>query len=317
MTNIISSNLGYPRIGDQREWKRALEAYWDGEISETALLEKTTKIRLTNLQKQKELGVDLIPVGDFTLYDHVLDTAVTFGLVPSRFKYIGGKVDIDTYFAIARGEKNTVASEMTKWFNTNYHYIVPELNDVEPELVENKPLAYYKEAKEKLDIDGKPVILGPITFLQLSKGFEEKDFATILDSFIPLYVQILQELAEAGATWVQIDEPIFATNVSEEVVIAAENVYSAFAEEVPQIKIIFQTYFEKIFHYEKITNLPVKAIGLDFVHGNSLQLLQEYGFPKDKVLAAGIIDGRNVWRPNLGDKLTTLDIIMLIAQYDH
>lgn len=309
MTNIKSSNLGYPRIGENREWKRVLEAYWNGNISEKELIEKTDEIRLNNLQKQKDKGIDLIPVGDFSLYDHVLDTATTFGIVPKRYNYSGGKVDTDTYFAIARGVDDAVASEMTKWFNTNYHYIVPELNDAKPSLVENRALHYYQEAKEKLGIDGKPVILGPITFIKLSKGYEEADFSKLVDTFLPLYVQILQELADAGATWVQIDEPIFSSRVDEEVIEAAEKIYQAFADEVPGINIIFQTYFEKLFAYERISKLPVKAIGLDFVHGDSLKLLKTYGFPKDKVLAAGIIDGRNVWRANLEDKLTILETI--------
>ena len=309
MSNIKSSNLGYPRIGENREWKRALEAYWNGNISENELIEKTDEIRLNNLKKQKDKGIDLIPVGDFSLYDHVLDTATTFGIVPERYNYSGGKVDTDTYFAIARGVDDAVASEMTKWFNTNYHYIVPELNDAKPSLVENRALHYYQEAKEKLGIDGKPVILGPITFIKLSKGYEEADFSKLVDTFLPLYVQILQELADAGATWVQIDEPIFSSRVDEEVIEAAEKIYQAFADEVPGINIIFQTYFEKLFAYERISKLPVKAIGLDFVHGDSLELLKTYGFPKDKVLAAGIVDGRNVWRANLEDKLTILETI--------
>lgn len=309
MSNIKSSNLGYPRIGEQREWKRALEAFWNGEITQSELIEKTDAIRLNNLQKQQEQGLDLIPVGDFSLYDHVLDTSATFGIVPDRYEYKGGKVDVNTYFSIARGLDEAVASEMTKWFNTNYHYIVPELDGATPTLVENRALHFYKEAKEKLGIDGKPVILGPITYLQLSKGYEANEFAQLVDTFIPLYVQILQELQEAGATWVQIDEPIFSTNVDASIIEAAEKVYATFAEKVPGIQIIFQTYFEKVFHYERIVNLPVKAIGLDFVHGDSLELLKTYGFPKDKVLAAGIVDGRNVWRANLDDKLTTLETI--------
>src|SRR5699024_4744378 len=168
MSKVLSSNLGYPRIGEKREWKRALESYWNGESTQEELLQKTEEMRLNNLQKQKDLGIDLIPVGDFSLYDHVLDTAATFGIVPKRFNYSGGKVDTDTYFAIARGVDKAIASEMTKWFNTNYHYIVPELNEVnQPTLVENRALKFYKEAKEKLGIDGKPVILGPITFVKL------------------------------------------------------------------------------------------------------------------------------------------------------
>src|SRR5690625_39791 len=316
MSTIKSSNLGYPRIGENREWKRALENYWNGNISEKELIEKTDVIRLQNLQKQKERGIDLIPVGDFSLYDHVLDTSVSFGIVPNRFDYAGGKADIDTYFAIARGADDAVAAEMTKWFNTNYHYIVPELNERQPKLVENRVLTFYKEAKEKVGIDGKPVILGPITFITLAKGYEESEFNQIVDAFLPLYVQLLQELAEAGATWVQIDEPIFATDVAENVVARAEKVYETIAEEVPGINVIFQTYFEKTFHYERISTLPVKAIGLDFVHGNSLELLKTYGFPKDKVLAAGIIDGRNVWSANLEEKLTILETIKQFVHND-
>ncbi len=316
MTNIKSSNLGYPRIGEKREWKRALEAFWNGNITQTELIEKTDDIRLNNLKKQQEQGIDLIPVGDFSLYDHVLDTSATFGIVPDRYEYDGGKVDINTYFAIARGLDDAIASEMTKWFNTNYHYIVPELNGAKPELVENRALTYYKEAKEKLGIDGKPVLLGPITYLQLSKGFEADEFAGLVETFTPLYVQILQELQEAGARWVQIDEPIFATNVDEEVIAAAEKVYATFAEEAPGINIIFQTYFEKVSHYERIAALPVKGLGLDFVHGDSLELLKTYGFPKDKVLAAGVVDGRNVWRADIGEKLTTLETIKQFVQDD-
>lgn len=309
MTNIISSNLGYPRIGEQREWKRALESYWDGAITEEQLEEKTTEIRLNNLKKQKELGVDLIPVGDFSLYDHVLDTAVTFGIVPSRFSYDGGVVDYDTYFAIARGKDDAVASEMTKWFNTNYHYIVPELNDVTPKLVENRALHYYEEAKEKLQIDGKPVILGPITFLKLSKGYTEEEFARLVDTFIPLYVEQLKELEAAGATWVQIDEPIFVTKVSEETLHLTKKVYDTFAKEVPGLKLLFQTYFEKIYNYAEITQLPVAGFGIDFVHGDSLEQIRQFGFPQGKTLAAGIVNGRNVWRANLGEKLTILETL--------
>lgn len=309
MTNIISSNIGYPRIGENREWKRALESYWDGEITADELFARTTDIRLANLKKQKELGIALIPVGDFTLYDHVLDTAVTFGVVPKRYQYTGGPVDINTYYAIARGVKDAVAAEMTKWFNTNYHYIVPELNDVTPQLVENKALTYYTEAKEKLGIDGKPVILGPLTFIRLSKGYEAADFPKLVDTFLPLYVEQLKQLRDAGATWVQVDEPIFVTKVDDVLLEASKKVYATFAREVPELKIIFQTYFEKIDRYEEVIELPVAGFGLDFVHGDSLALLQKYGFPQGKTLAAGIVDGRNVWRADIGEKLTLLETI--------
>lgn len=309
MTKVISSNIGYPRIGEQREWKRSLEKYWNQSISEEELLKQTKELRLENLKKQQDAGVELIPVGDHSLYDHVLDTSATFGVVPHRYGYKGGAVDLETYFAIARGVKDAVASEMTKWFNTNYHYIVPELNDAKPALVDNRALRFYKEAKEELGIDGKPVILGPITYLKLSKGYDEANFGSLVKTFIPLYVQVLKELAEAGATWVQIDEPIFSTNVSQEVVEYAKEVYEAFNQEVPEINVIFQTYFERIFHYEEIIKLPVQGIGIDFVHGESLEQLKTYGFPKDKVLAAGVINGRNVWRADLEKKFTLLETI--------
>src|SRR5699024_2104811 len=150
-------------------------------------------------------------VGDFSLYDHVLDTSATFGIVPHRSDYHGGKVDLETYFAIARGIDDAVAGEMTKWFNTTYTHIVQEVEGAVTTGVENRALYYYKEAKEKLGIDGKPVLLGPITFVALAKGYDKEGFEQTVEKFIPLYTQILQELKEAGATWVQIDEPIFST----------------------------------------------------------------------------------------------------------
>src|SRR5690625_97040 len=316
MTNIKSSNLGYPRIGEKREWKRALESFWAGNITETELLKETTDIRLNNLAKQKELGIDLIPVGESSLYDHILDTSASFGIIPKRYNYTGGEVDLNTYFEVARGSDDAVASEMTKWFNTNYHYIVPELNEQKPTLKTNRALTYYNEAKEKLGINGKPVLVGPVTYVSLAKGYEQSEFEKIVEEFTPLYVQILQELQKAGAEWVQIDEPIFSTDVSEEVLEITEKVYQTIAKEVPGIKVIFQTYFEKLFHYERITQLPVAAIGIDFVHGDSLNLLQTFGFPADKYLAAGVIDGRNVWRADLNEKSAKIDVLRQLVNDD-
>lgn len=318
MTEVKSSNVGYPRIGEKREWKKALEQFWSGKVDKETFLQQMEVIRLSSLEKQKQLGVDLIPVGDFTLYDHVLDTAVMFGLVPERFTYRGGKVDIETYFDIARGNKDALAAEMTKWFNTNYHYIVPELTNLTPTLAENRPLAFYKEGKEKLEIDGKPVILGPITFVKLSKGYKESEFKSIVNQFVPLYAQILKELQQEGAWWVQIDEPILATTLTEEDISLYQAVYQTLHEAAPQINIILQTYFESITHYEAVTSLPVQAIGLDFVHdaGQNLASLQKFGFPSDKVLAAGVIDGRNIWGAKLDNKLSLLEEITAIVPKD-
>ena len=266
MSIVKSSNLGYPRIGENREWKKALEQFWSGQLEKETFLKQIEEIRLQHLQKQKEQGIDLIPVGDFSLYDHVLDTATMFGIIPKRFQYEGGKVSLETYFNIARGSKNAIASEMTKWFNTNYHYIVPELNETVPTLVENRPLQFYKEAKEKLNIEGKPVILGPITFIKLSKGYEEKEFPTIIEQFMPLYAELLRELEAEGVKWVQIDEPYLCMTISKEDLGFYHAVYKRLHEAAPTLNILLQTYFDSIDYYEEIVSLPVQGIGLDFVH---------------------------------------------------
>ncbi|KMY50937.1 5-methyltetrahydropteroyltriglutamate--homocysteine S-methyltransferase [Peribacillus loiseleuriae] len=308
MSKVKSSNLGYPRIGEKREWKKALEQFWTGKLEKAEFLDQIEEIRLKHLQKQNDQGIDLIPVGDFSLYDHVLDTAVMFGIVPKRFEYAGGKVSLETYFDIARGTTGAVASEMTKWFNTNYHYIVPELDGAVPTLVENRPLQFYKEAKQKLGINGKPVILGPVTFVKLSKGYKENDFKAVVDQFVPLYANILRELQEEGVEWVQIDEPILSTTLLKEEISLFNDVYQTLNEAAPNVKVILQTYFDSIEHYEDVISLPVQGIGLDFAHdrGQNLAALKKHGFPEDKVLAAGVIDGRNIWRANLDEKYAIL-----------
>jgi len=311
-----SSNLGYPRIGEKREWKKALEQFWTGKLEKEPFLKQMEEIRLKHLQKQKDQGIDLIPVGDFSLYDHVLDTAVMFGLVPKRFNYRGGKVSLETYFEIARGTKDAVAAEMTKWFNTNYHYIVPEQDQTVPTLVENRPLQFYKEAKQKLGIKGKPVIIGPVTFVKLSKGYT--NLKTVIHQFIPLYAEILRELQAEGVDWVQVDEPILTTSLSREEVELFADVYQKLHDAAPNVNILLQTYFDSIDYYEKIISLPVQGIGLDFIHdrGENLASLKKFGFPEDKVLAAGILDGRNIWRANLDEKLSLLSEIAEIVPKD-
>ncbi|MBC2066973.1 5-methyltetrahydropteroyltriglutamate--homocysteine S-methyltransferase [Listeria booriae] len=313
MANVQSSNLGYPRLGEKREWKKALENYWNNKISEEQLLSETKELRLHALKRQQDKGIDLIPVGDFSFYDHILDTSITFGIVPKRFAYDGGKVPIDTYFEIARGKDDAVASEMTKWFNTNYHYIVPELEGAKPQLTENRALFYYEEAKRELGIDGKPVLVGPITYLKLAKG--NADFKGLLDQLVPLYGQVLKELQDAGATWVQIDEPYLATSFDKSELALFEEVYANFAKVAPDLKIELQTYFESLDYFEDVVKLPVAAIGVDFVHdhGESIEALEKFGFPADKVLAAGVIDGRNVWRADLDAKLALLERIAKVV----
>lgn len=302
-------NLGYPRIGASREWKRALEQYWAGKLDEAAFRGQLEAIQLSHLERQRDSGIDLIPVGDFTLYDHVLDTAVMFGVIPQRYAYEGGPVGLDLYYAMARGNAQAPACEMTKWFNTNYHYIVPELGERKPSLTENKPLAAYRFAKERAGIEGKPVLVGLYTFLKLSKGYEPEELSPLSDEFLPLYIQVLQELAAEGAVWVQIDEPAVVTGLTEAELALVQRVYGEIARAVPQLKLMFQTYFEAAEPLAELLKLPVAALGLDFVHdgGANLAAIAANGWPEDKWLAAGLVDGRNIWRSDLDAKLTLLE----------
>ncbi|MFJ7640124.1 5-methyltetrahydropteroyltriglutamate--homocysteine S-methyltransferase [Peribacillus sp. NPDC097225] len=312
MDVLKSSNIGYPRIGEDREWKRTLEAYWAGTLNETEFMAQLEAIRLGNLQKQKDQGIDIIPVNDFTLYDQMLDMSVMFGLVPERYSaYKGGTVPLSVYYSMARGNKDEVASEMTKWFNTNYHYIVPELKQSQLTLTENKPLAAYREAKEKLGIDTKPVIVGPYTFISLSKGYEKSDLPAIILSLLPLYTKILRELEQEGVKWVQIDEPSLVSSLSKDEMKTVTYLYEKLNEAVPNLNIMLQTYFDAVEHYQEVIDLPVQGIGLDLVHdkGKNLSNLQTVGFPQDKILGAGVIDGKNIWLSDLTKKIKLVESI--------
>jgi len=307
-----SGNLGYPRIGQDREWKKALEAYWAGKLEENALHATLKEIRLGNLKKQCELGIDQIPVGDFTYYDHILDTSAMFGIIPERFGYAGGEVSLQTYYAVARGNRESAASEMTKWFNTNYHYIVPELGaGVHPQLTRNRPLEAYREAKAELGIEGKPVIVGPYTYLKLSKGYAPQELDGWIDRLLPLYGQVLRELEAEGVSWVQVDEPILATTLDEADLSRVKRIYEKLTSVAPGVKLLLQTYFESVDAYEFVVSLPVHGIGLDFVHdgGRNLKAVREHGFPADKVLGAGLIDGRGIWKADLRGKWETLQAL--------
>ncbi|AXH99598.1 5-methyltetrahydropteroyltriglutamate--homocysteine S-methyltransferase [Sporosarcina sp. PTS2304] len=315
---VKSSITGYPVIGENREWKRALEAFWANKISEEELLQTTKEIRLANLKKQQQAGVDHITVGDFTLYDRVLDTSAMFGIIPGRYNWQGGQVSTSTYFSMARGSDEAVASEMTKWFNTNYHYIVPEYEGQRFQLTENKPLVAYREAKQELGIEGKPVLLGPYTLLKLSKGYEEKDVPSLILQLLPLYQKVLQELQDEGVQWVQIDEPILCTSITSDEMKTVTEIYSQLTKELNSLNILLQTYFDSVEHYEETVALPVAGIGLDFVHGveKNIEHLKKYSFPEEKVLAAGIIDGRNIWRSDLHAKLEVLESIQQQVKQD-
>ena len=286
------SNLGYPRLGENREWKKLIESYWAGNVSQDELQAQAKELRLSFLKKQADAGLDLIPVGDFSLYDHILDLSVQFGVIPNRFAK--EEINLDLFFAIARGNKENVASSMKKWFNTNYHYIVPEWSKVKPHLTNTRLLDLYLEAKEVVGDKAKPVITGPITYVALSA--EVSDFTSAVKKLLPLYKQVFTELVEAGATYIQVDEPIFVTDQGVDLLEAAKCVYAYFAKEVPQAKIIFQTYFEALIDAKELSELPVAAFGLDFVHGldENLEAI-EAGYFEGKEVFAGVVDGRNIW----------------------
>jgi len=295
--SITSTVIGYPYIGANREWKRIVEAYWAKTLTEAQFEASMKALRLANIQKQIDAKVDVVTVGDFTYYDRVLDVAAMFGMVPKRYNWDGIEVNLETYYSIARGNEEAVASEMTKWFNTNYHYIVPEYDGPYLRLCENNPLKAYLEAKEELGVSGKPTMIGPVTFYKLTKEMKKVDKPAYMLQLISLYTQVLKELVAEGVEWIQLEEPILATSISEEDMKIATEVYKQLSEEVPEAKILLQTYFESVEHYEAVVNLPVAGIGLDFVHGyqENLANLKKWGFPEGKILAAGIINGRDIW----------------------
>ena len=286
------SNLGYPRLGENREWKKLIESYWAGDLLQEELRAQAKDLRLEFLKKQADAGLDFIPVGDFSLYDHILDLSVQFGVIPKRFAK--EETNLDLYFAIARGNKDNVASSMKKWFNTNYHYIVPEWSGVKPQLTNTRLLDLYLEAKEVVGDKAKPVITGPITYVALSS--EVGDFTVAVKKLLPLYKQVFVELVEAGATYIQVDEPIFVTDEGADLLEAAKDVYAYFAKEVPEAKLIFQTYFEALIDAKDLSELPVAAFGLDFVQGfnENLEAI-EAGYFANKEVFAGVVDGRNIW----------------------
>ncbi|MCY8516307.1 5-methyltetrahydropteroyltriglutamate--homocysteine S-methyltransferase [Bacillus atrophaeus] len=314
MTTIKTSNLGFPRIGLNREWKKSLEAFWKGNSDKDTFLKQMDELFLTAVKTQIDQKIDIVPVSDFTHYDHVLDTAISFNWIPERFRHVTDATD--TYFALARGIKDAVSSEMTKWFNTNYHYIVPEYNkDIEFRLTRNKQLEDYRLVKQAFGVETKPVIVGPYTFVTLAKGYEQSEAKEIQKRLVPLYVQLLKELEQEGVQWVQIDEPALVTASSEDVS-AAKELYQAITTELSGLNVLLQTYFDSVDAYEELISYPVQGIGLDFVHdkGRNLEQLKAHGFPKDKVLAAGVIDGRNIWKTDLDERLDA--ILALLSSTD-
>ncbi len=306
---IKTTNLGFPRLGHKREWKKAIESYWNNKITKAELDDTLQQLHRSNLVLQQNYNLDSVPVGDFSLYDHILDTSLLFNIIPTRFQ--DRDVDDDLLFDIARGNKSHVASALVKWFNTNYHYIVPEWDNVTPRVNRNRLLERFNEAKA-LNINAHPVIVGPVTFVALSKGGDQS-FEDKVRTLLPLYVEVLQSLIDAGAELIQIDEPILATDKAAELEAITREAYEAFAEADVAKSLVIQTYFERA-NVKFLSALPVKGLGLDFVHdrGYNLQQIENGDFDRSKTLFAGIIDGRNVWAADVEAKKA---LIEKLSQY--
>ncbi|EGQ1305415.1 TPA: 5-methyltetrahydropteroyltriglutamate--homocysteine S-methyltransferase [Staphylococcus pseudintermedius] len=309
MMTIKTTNLGFPRLGHKREWKKAIESYWNNKITKAELDDTLQQLHRSNLVLQQNYNLDSVPVGDFSLYDHILDTSLLFNIIPTRFQ--DRDVDDDLLFDIARGNKSHVASALVKWFNTNYHYIVPEWDNVTPRVNRNRLLERFNEAKAH-NINAHPVIVGPVTFVALSKGGDQS-FEDKVRTLLPLYVEVLQSLIDAGAELIQIDEPILVTDKAAELEAITREAYEAFAEADVAKSLVIQTYFERA-NVKFLSALPVKGLGLDFVHdrGYNLQQIENGDFDRSKTLFAGIIDGRNVWAADVEAKKA---LIEKLSQY--
>jgi 5-methyltetrahydropteroyltriglutamate--homocysteine methyltransferase len=308
---------GFPRIGGRRELKFATEGYWSSRTSLEELREAAARIRRDNWELLRAAGLDLIPANDFSYYDQMLDTCALVGAVPRRYGQGGGEVDLETYFAMARGRQSggvdVTAMEMTKWFDTNYHYIVPELGPgTRFALSSRKPFDELSEATE-LGVAAKPVLVGPVTFLLLARGGEDapEDFdrLSLLDELVEVYAQALGRLGELGAGWVQLDEPAFCGDRSEAELGALERAYAKLGAVERRPRICVATYFDNAAEAVGVLErAPVEGVGLDLDRGRerNLEALERGGLGT-KTLFAGVVDGRNVWAADLERLLGLLE----------
>lgn len=312
---ILNHTLGFPRVGLQRELKKAQESYWAGNSTQEELLAVGRELRARHWQQQKDAGVDLLPVGDFAWYDHVLTTSLLLGNVPARHQNKDGSVDLDTLFRLGRGRapsgEPAAAAEMTKWFNTNYHYMVPEF--VQGQQFKLTWTQLLNEVDEALALGHKvkPVLLGPVTYLWLGKvKGDQFDRLNLLQDILPVYQQVLAELAKRDVEWVQIDEPALALELPAEWLAAFKPAYDALQG---QTKLLLTTYFDSIGqNLETISALPVQGLHVDLVHGKDDIALLNSKVPADWLLSVGVINGRNVWRADLSSWFERLQ--PLVAQ---
>lgn len=308
---VKSANLGFSRVGLNRELKKAVEKYWKKAITVDELQNVAKTLRKTHWELQKEANIDFIPSNDFSFYDHILDMIATVGAVPKRYEHKAGEeIDLDLYFSMARGrqdgKKDVVAMEMTKWFDTNYHYIVPEFTkDTKFQFSFSKIIDQYLEAK-KLGVNTRPVIIGPVSFLLLGKSYDNVNKFDLLDNLLETYQEIIAKLTEEGADWIQIDEPFLATlNLTDELKTVYKKAYE-FLTKNSKAKLMVTTYFSDLRDNLKFTlELPVSGLHFDLTKSDLAidQILQF--FPKDKVLSLGLVNGCNIWKS---------DIKKLIAQ---
>ena len=313
-----ATNLGFPRIGAHRELKRAVEGYWKGDFTKDELRDSAQALRESHWTTQQDLGLDVVPSNDFSYYDQVLDACAMVGAVPERFPWNGETVDLDTYFAMARGlqEKDLAgegsgvqAMEMTKWFDTNYHYIVPEFSrDTEFSLSSTKVIDEYEEAKAH-GVETRPVLIGPVSFLLLGKTQEEDlEALDLLGDLLPVYAEVLQELADAGCEAVQLDEPNLVLDLSDEEHAAFAKAYEALSD-AAALDLHVATYFGGLEdNLPAALDLPIDALHLDLVRApKQLEAALDHGVPDALSLSLGLIDGRNVWRADLDALLDTVE----------
>jgi 5-methyltetrahydropteroyltriglutamate--homocysteine methyltransferase len=303
MDSIKIHNLGLPRIGQNRELKRAVESHWKGDLSQNGLEEIGAKIREGNRQLQE--GFDYYPANDFSFYDQVLDMSFLLGVIPERVH--SKTTELDQYFATARGSDCSCASEMTKWFNTNYHYIVPEISDsTNFEITSRKIFVNLQEAADK---KSRPVLIGPVTYLTLAASQSSDNKLQYLDKILPVYTDILCELKELGAEWVQIDEPIFSLDLSEEQNRALIRTYEELSVAGP--KILLVNYFGELGqNLELFFKLPVHGFHIDAVEAKDEVHIAVDKLPQGAILSLGVIDGKNIWR---SDYQQILDLVKPIS----
>ena len=312
-----SSVIGYPRIGNLRELKFATEKYFRKEISADELEKEAKKIRIYNFELQKANGIDFIPSNDFSFYDNVLDTAFLLNAVPERYTQLGLDT-LDTYFVAARGyqgEKGDVkALAMKKWYNTNYHYIVAEIDDAtQIKLAGTKPFDLYKEALDA-GVPTKPTVIGAYTFLKLAVYKGKKQAADFIEQTAAAYSELLQKFGALGAQWVQFEEPSLVKDMTADDIALFVSLYSKILSAKGSTKVLLQTYFGDVRDcYEQLVSLDFDGIGLDFTEGKkSIELVKANGFPKGKVLFAGVVNGKNIWRNNFE---MTANIISELKKY--